>query len=100
MKKGDLVRVEGEAAGLYRRPTTDELAEWARRWGNSLGDDGEMRLAPLWWRGAQPTKPTVVLSARSTRPPGSNDRRRGWCQVLDPATGLPMWVLRASCVVV
>jgi hypothetical protein len=99
MKKGDLVRVEGE--GLWwRRPTTQELAEWTRLWGNSLGDDGEMRLAPLWWRAAQPTKPVFVLSARSSRPPGSNDRRRGWCQVLDPATGLPMWVLRASCVVV
>lgn len=99
MKKGDLVRVEGE--GLWwRRPTTQELAEWTRLWGNSLGDDGEMRLAPLWWRAAQPTKPVFVLDARSTRPPGSNDRRRGWCQVLDPATGLPMWVLRASCVVV
>jgi hypothetical protein len=97
MKKGDLVMTSSQAV-FYRTPTPTELVEWRERWDRVPTSDGEPRLDPRLWRGTRPERPVVVLAARVAPPPGLG--QRGWCQVLDPATGLPMWVLRASCVVV
>ena len=96
MKKGDLVMTSSQAV-FYRTPTPTELVEWRERWDRVPTSDGEPRLDPRLWRGTRPERPVVVLAVLDD---ATQEGQRGWCQVLDPATGLPMWVMRKHCVVV
>ena len=108
IRKGDLVQVSEDLLRKYEvipprahasfygvvDLTMHEIELWYSKWGGTLGDDGESKIAPRTKAVILDTGEVYIVNRAKIRSP-DGARSTGWCQVIDPRKGFLLKVKRS-----